>query len=236
LWTLPWGAEESETVGDREMQIPEGSPLFFVSYPRSRLRTSRTTAQGNADRYVQEFFEALSDHVRELVGRSTGADPGFLDQSMDGGRQWEPDMLRAVGSCQVFIPLISPSLFESDWCGKEWDAFAKRTVINRKTKKSDEESAIVPVTWLPTKEADPEIVQRIHRFEPKRLPDPDTRDLYWSEGIYGLRVIQEDRHYQIAVWHLAQRIRDIYWSHWVEPKVIENSTGLNNVFDLGEDA
>ena len=67
-------------------------------------------------------------YVGGLTVRRPGADPGFMDLSMNPGSEWRGELLEAVGTCKVFVALLSPSYTASEWCGKEWDAFSRRKV------------------------------------------------------------------------------------------------------------
>jgi hypothetical protein len=212
--------DRERTVIDENFDVEPHAPLFFVSYARTRA----------AD-LILEFFRDLSNHVQELVGRTAGADPGFLDRSMAGGQRWAPEVLRAVGTCQVFVPLISPSLFESKWCAYEWDAFSQRKVLNRATRAPDLETAILPVIWsLPDSTQEPTVVRWIQRFSPSGLPDSTVASLYEREGIYGLRSLNMDSAYRAVVWRLAQRIAGLYRSHFVTPMTFADIGQLRNVF------
>lgn len=208
------------TVSDTIFAVDPRLPLFFVSY-------AHTPSSHDS---VLEFFEDLSNHVRELVGRGPGADPGFLDRrSLTGGRPWTPELLRAVGACQVFIPLISTSLFESTWCGYEWDAFSRRQVVNRATRLPDLETAILPVIWASVDpEREPKAVKRIQRFTPTGLPTSVVK-MYEEEGIYGLRILDMDA-YQAVVWRLAQRVVGLTRTYLVHPMTITDADQLRNVF------
>jgi hypothetical protein len=158
------------------------APLFFISY--SRAPVGRAT--GKPAEYVSRFFEDLSVHVSELVGPVTGVDAGFLDSSIAGGERWSPELLQAAGTCQVFVPLVSSALLGSDWCGREWDAFSRRTIVPRHSSASPHETAIVPVTWSPTNgTALPRVLRDIQRFTPTAVPDPDIAVHYQRDGSMG---------------------------------------------------
>ncbi|MDQ7903253.1 TIR-like protein FxsC [Phytohabitans sp. ZYX-F-186] len=205
-----------------EFELEPGMPLFFLSY-----------AHVNATRgEVNRFFEDLSTDVNELVGRSVGADPGFMDSVMSGGEHWSPELLRATGTCQVFVPLISASLVRSSWCGMEWDAFARRKRVRRQDRRADNATGIVPVRWSPTELVDlPAVVQKIQWFSPGRLPDPKLPALYEQAGLYGLLKLGLDREYRAVVWWLAQHVVGIFRSHWVTAQIPSGPEELRNVFD-----
>ncbi|MEU8420856.1 TIR-like protein FxsC [Micromonospora sp. NPDC048835] len=204
------------------------APLFFISY--SRAPVGRAT--GKPAEYVSRFFEDLSVHVSELVGPVTGVDAGFLDTSIPGGERWSPELLQAAGTCQVFVPLVSSALLGSAWCGREWDAFARRRITPRHSSASVHETAIVPVTWSPTNgTAQPRVLRDIQRFSPTAMPDPDIAVHYQRDGVYGLLTMQWENAYRAVVWRLAQRIVAIHRSYLVEPWVPESVDELCNRFD-----
>jgi hypothetical protein len=224
------GGGKSGIMAEAEFDVDPGAALFFVSYARAGQAPSLSISDRDPDRYVVQFFEDLSIHVRELVGRPIGADPGFLDRSMSGGVEWTAELLHAAGHCQVFIPLISASLLSSEWCALELRSFSRRLVINRATGSRDRDTAIVPVTWSPISEAMvPPMLRSIQVFSPPRLPDSIVAR-YQQEGIYGLRTLRDEDAYQAVVWRLAQRVVQLHRSHWVAPMEINKVDQLRNFF------
>ncbi|MBR7833238.1 toll/interleukin-1 receptor domain-containing protein [Actinospica durhamensis] len=67
-------------------------------------------------------------------------------QAMRSGRDWEREILRAVGSCQVFVDLRSNPYSHSPWCGREWTAFTRRRCWSRTTRERTATNAAV--WWL----------------------------------------------------------------------------------------
>src|SRR5262249_35038308 len=155
-----------------------GSPLFFVSYARGnpiRLPSSPK----DPDEHVVRFFGDLVTHVNELVSPPTGVDVGFIDRSIDGGERWEDELLAAARTCQVFVPLISPPYHRSDWCMHEWEPCASRRIHNRDPAKLGSETAIVPVSWVPTDlDSLPELIRNIQMFAPEGLPAKNMAAIY----------------------------------------------------------
>jgi hypothetical protein len=140
-------------------------------------------------------------------------------------------LLTAAGTCQVFIPLISPRLLYSEWCAMEWDAFSRRTVVRREDRRSDHETAIVPITWSPTGPVElPPVVRDVQRFYPAGMRDLDIAALYQREGVYGLLELGAETAYRAVVWRLAQRVVATHRSHWVEPLIPAGVDGLRKVF------
>lgn len=204
------------------------SPLFFLSYGRSTV----DLGQQDPDRYVVEFFEELSMNVALLFGREAGSDPGFMDRwSVQGGRRWSGELLAAVGTCQVFIPLISMPLVQSPWCGREWDAFSRRTVLNQRSGRADHETAIVPLRWSPVQpHRMPAVMRQVQLFSPEGLPDPAIAINYQREGLYGLRMLGLETAYKAVGWQLAKRVVEIVGSHSVPPMELKSPDELQNVF------
>jgi hypothetical protein len=192
-------------------------PLFFVSYPHSGGRFPPSGRPKERDRHVARFFDDLSEHLVNLVPRGAGADPGFLDRQIQGGEEWHPEVLQALGTSNVFVALLSAPLFTSVWCGKEWYGFSKREVVGIGPHADPHETAIVPVVWatLPTEAAMPSAVTAVQRFVPGALPDPAVAEHYRRDGVYGLMVTRQEDAYQMVVWRLAQRIAALCQSHEV---------------------
>jgi len=176
------------------------------------------------------FFNDLSDNVAELVSRSVGADPGYMDRSMGGGNYWTTELLQAVGTCKVFVALLSVPYFQSEWCSMEWFAFTQRRVIRYSGAGSEHQTAIVPVVWAAPLPHDhvPAAVDRVQRFLPSSLPDVDIAGQYEAEGIVGLLQMKMDLYY-VVVWKLAQRIAEIYHNFRVEPRVLR-AQQLRDIF------
>jgi hypothetical protein len=197
------------------------APLFFLSYAHS--------TQGQQSRFIR-FFEDLSENVAELVSRSAGSDPGYMDRSMGGGNRWAPELLEAIGTCQVFVALLSAPYFKSTWCSMEWFAFSQRRVIRYSGDGTEHQTAVVPVVWaapLPHGQA-PAVVLDVQLFSPSGLPNADIAGQYQAEGVVGLLQTQVEL-YQAVVWRLAQRIASIYYSYRVEPRVFRQQE-LRDIF------
>jgi TIR domain len=205
--------------GDRT--DPPMSPLFFISYARQNS-LQLPMPPGERDRHAVRLFGDLSLHVNELVSPPTGVDPGFIDRSIRGGQWWEPDLLDAARTCQVFIPLISPSYVQSEWCTRELETFAARRVVRVAPAHVSHETAILPVIWVRTEETLlPAKIRAIQQFSPEGLPDPRMAALYRENGIYGLLSMRQDEAYDNVVWKLAQRVAEICKSHRVVPAEVE---------------
>lgn len=197
-------------------EVP-GAPLFFLSHRAARSN----------DPMVTKFFADLSENVAQLVPISPGVDPGFMDRSIRTGAEWGAEVAEALGTCQTFIPLLSPNYFNSVWCGMEWYAFSQRRVLPAESP----QTAIIPVIWTPSPpERAPQAVRAIQRFTPTGLPDLRTTEIYHNEGILGMLRLGYESAYQAVVWRLGQHIADMHNNFRVEPHVFRQDE-LRNAFD-----
>jgi hypothetical protein len=214
---------------------PIRGPVFFLSHARVPRSSDAFADPRTSEWPVNRLFEDLSTHVAELVSLPVGVDPGFLDREMDGGTRWESELLSAVGTCQVFVPLLSENYLSSEWCAREWDAFARRPVRRRPTPPSHNKTSILPVTWVPMTGALPTMVSQLQLFRPQRLQNSSVAQRYTAEGVYGL-IHMRDEAYSTVVWRLAQEIVALYHSNHVEPKIARDSYRLRSSFRGGEEA
>ncbi len=197
-------------------------PLFFLSYAH--------TTKGQQSR-IKQFFEDLSENVAELVSRPVGADPGFMDRSMGGGNHWSAELLEAVGTCHVFVPLLSTPYLKSSWCGMEWFAFSRRHVARLSEVGSDHQTAIVPIVWAaPLQGPVPLVVDSVQRFA-LNFPDIYMTRQYEEEGVFGLLHMRADS-YETVVWKLAQRIASLCYDYRVDSLVLRE-VDLRDIFQEG---
>ena len=201
------------------------APLLFLSYSQNRAGSPRQRE------YAHDLFRDLSTHISELVGMPTGVDAGFIDRSMGGGERWTPALLSAVGRCQVFVPLVSPLLAASKWCGMEWHAFSRRKTVDDDGKPVADSTCILPVIWVPRARRNlPAVVNQVQSFTPN-LPFEDVEQ-YEANGLYGLRAMGERGRpaFDAVIWRLAQRVVALHQAYQVEPWEPTNRNELVNVF------
>lgn len=151
--------------------------------------------------WVERLFRDLCSHVMALTDLPAGSDAGFMDREIRSGEGWSERLGAALATCRVFVPLFSPRYFASEMCGKEWFAFAQRT-IHHSAVKNEPADAIVPALWVPV--------------PPAQLPDPAERlqfnhntfgERYVTDGLYGLIKLRGyAEQYERAVYELAKRI------------------------------
>jgi hypothetical protein len=210
-------------------EVDPRSPLFFLSYAHSQVINRDRERRYERNRRFTRFFDDLSDNVAELVSRPAGSDPGYMDdRSITSGQRWNAELLRAIGTCQIFVALLSPNYFTSLWCGFEWHAFAQRQVITYPEREKSNQAAIIPVIWAPIHEDVPAIVKEIQWFYPHDSSNSNIAARYESDGILGLLQLDPDA-YQAVVWQLAKRIAEICHDHRVEPRLFQVGE-LRNIF------
>ncbi|MEV0132518.1 SAV_2336 N-terminal domain-related protein [Dactylosporangium sp. NPDC050688] len=201
-------------------------PLFYLSFAHAAGSGS------NAD--VTRCFTDLSFNVSELARLGAGQDPGFYDMSLTVGDRWEQALLRPLGTCQMLVFLLSPRSLNSQWCAREWSAFARRRVYRRATGEPvGRISPIFPVIWAPIGGPLPHAVSEIQMFDPGGTR-PEFNAQYRENGLLGLlRTGQRDA-YDFVIWRLAMRIQQFQYDYWVEPSVPRDIAELRNTFDRPE--
>jgi hypothetical protein len=213
-------------------------PLFFLSYAHAGDVPYMNGAQPGPDGNVVEFFNELSNCVVSLIDRRPGVEPGFMDKSMQAGKLWSEELLHALGSCQVFVALLSPAYVNREWCAMEWDAFSQRKVTKLDEGASSNETCIIPVVWSPVPKpiSIPACVRKVTPFTLPDLSDPDMARRYLSDGIFGLGYYGQGLGhygrrdaYREVILRLAQQIRELYYSYQVEPREFKEEK-LRNIF------
>ena len=150
---------------------PPVMAFFFFSYARNDTQNE----------YLRSFYNEL---VVEISGR-LGIKPneaGFLDANLPSGSLWAEKTAQALATCKVFIPVYSPSFFNSGYCGQEWHCFRQRLA---ESKASNE--LILPVWWLPAGPQLPKCVASIQ----------DPRDNHGKEfREHGLHLLRKVKRYR----------------------------------------
>jgi hypothetical protein len=209
-------------------------PLFFVSHANA-TGIAGASRVAEADQLFVDFFGELSQHVNELHYRRSGADPGFMDLTMEGGLAWEREVLKAVGTCHVFVALLSSPYVNHKWCGLEWCAFRLRRSWRLDMDGwTETNECIVPVLWAPLSDAAmPPAVLEVERFSPPPLRAGKLASAYREQGLRGLK-ITDPASYAAAVWWLALEIKQKLDDYRVESRVPRTRHDLANVFETGE--
>lgn len=170
------------------------APYFFLSYAHKALGGARDEVE--PDYWVSEFFRDLCRFVEQQAGPLKGVPAGFIGSGRGPGGDWPSEVIRALATCRVFVPLYSGCYFADEDCGREWNFFTHRT-----TDPATQAAAIVPGLWDPV--------------EPGRLPQAARvlrsryhgSEAYESRGLYGIIKVSRYRtEYDEAVSALASRV------------------------------
>jgi FxsC-like protein len=173
-------------------------PYFFLSYARTPKRDP--SDRDDPDRWVYKLYKDLCGTILQMTD-ARPEEAGFMDRETELGTEWSLELTTALARCRAFVPLYSRRYFESDNCGREWFAFARRE-ITHKARGSQVMDAIVPGLWAGIdRDKLPHVAQSV-QFDHKFLGER-----YCTEGFYGIMKLQNYRaDYQRAVHRLAQRI------------------------------
>jgi len=115
---------------------PDPVSMFFLSYAHD------DDGRGG---YVRDFLDDLRDEMHRMTGRAQ-EDLGFIDVEIRTGDQWDAVIAREIAECRVLLALCSPLYFGSEFCGKEWQAFADRLAAEPPVDNRPP-PLIVPLRW-----------------------------------------------------------------------------------------
>ena len=176
-------------------------PYFFLSYARTPKRD--LADKENPDRWVQKLYKDLCDAILQMTDVRP-AEAGFMDTENKLGAEWSPELMVALKSCRVFVPLYSRRYFESDNCGREWFAFARREV-NHRARGGERVDAIVPALWTRLDRGKIPAIAQTYQYA-----HPGLGERYCTEGLYGIMKLRNYRDaYHRAVHRLAERIIEL---------------------------
>ncbi|MEV7862967.1 TIR-like protein FxsC [Streptomyces hirsutus] len=163
----------------------------------------------NGKNLVAGFFEDLCTELGNVTGKSQ-VELGYNYLEMRAAMKWRRELVEALGSCKVFVPLYSPRYFASEFCGKEWWGFAQRQQKHADKNKSSEPELIFPIIWesvFNNRVEMPEIAADIWARE---------RDLGERYAQTGLRQLVQLKHhanyahqYQEIIFALGNRLADL---------------------------
>ncbi len=186
-------------VHEHESGPAVNMPYFFLSYARTPKRDQND--KSDPDRWVYKLYRDLCENILSLINVEPES-VGFMDRENRLGVRWSEELTRALATCRVFVPLYSERYFESENCGKEWFAFARRELTHIARGPQPSMSAIVPVLWTTI---DQSILPGAARSIQYNHRDLGAR--YCADGFYGIIKLNRYRDdYQLAVLRLAQRI------------------------------
>jgi F-box protein 11 len=104
------------------MAIDPDKPHAFLSYTRSD------------DNYFNGGISWLRGRLEQAVQARTGAPfQIFQDvEHIDYGDRWEKKLDQALKEAQIFIPILTPSFFHSNFCRREAQAFLNYAAQTRR--------------------------------------------------------------------------------------------------------
>jgi FxsC-like protein len=186
----------SGVVGERSGRAND-PPYFFLSYHRSDFRPADGS---DPDSAVRRFFAGLCKDVAQFAASSN---PGVMDRQSPVGSPWRDKLAEALACCKVFVPLLSPGYFNSEFCGREWTVFSRRMRMHAATGHS--EPAIVPVLWTRLQAEDlPPQVSRLN------LTSSGFPPAYEQQGMFVLMRLQRySGAYTKSVLKVAQTIWEV---------------------------
>lgn len=190
-------------------------PYVFISYARADAQ----------DELANKFYRDLCVEVSQRGGVEI-EEAGYVDIDTPIGDSWPTALANALGDCRVFVPLVSPNYFRSEYCGKEWQAF-----WNRLTKYAEEQgewpNLIIPVVWVPPIDGWPERTREVQSMEGQLGGAYDT---------YGMRYLLQDTgaQYERALAKVATAVVAAGRAHRLTQDRISPLSLTENFFAAGE--
>src|SRR5713226_7549689 len=165
---------------------------FFFSYARD-----------DNDSHLEKFYADLCKEIRLAKGLAQ-EDVGFLDQSNIGlGDVWSEKLREALRTCKVLVSICSPTYFDREYCGKEFQVCLRRQASSGKSS-----TALFSVIWgMPTGSvhASMKKFQYTHRSLPS---------IYAQEGLrYMMKLDRHKDDYEQFLTRLARAIVNVGNKH-----------------------
>lgn len=171
--------------------------VYFTSYARA-----------DRDRALDTFIKDLKDEVRVKTGvQPDEIEAGwFFDtSSIKTGDDWANVLGDALRHAKICICLCSPTYFNSNFCGKEFQVFLERRAAHLQTAADPTVKArvIFPILWeIPGGDL-PDVVLNF------QYTDDDLPEKYAKDGLRTLKKLKGRRDsYLKCVMAFATRIRD----------------------------
>ncbi|GAA2362875.1 TIR-like protein FxsC [Dactylosporangium salmoneum] len=188
------------------MPTDEGM-YFFLSYAHpSPLRGFEM----QPDAEVLKFFTDLSRRLRAVAALREGQRVGFLDAELDPGADWDRARGRALSVAQVFVPLYSPTYFNSPGTLSELRWFRDRLAV---LPPEEARPHVLPVLWdpLPPRPDSPP------RTEDALAIAPDSA-AYREDGMRVLSVFpMYEKEYDDVLGRIAAAINRVAHGHRLPP-------------------
>jgi FxsC-like protein len=165
----------------------------FISYARADSKTS----------HLGRFINDLKQDLAARTGQ-TGETALFLDrENIEVADEWDSALSKALCESTLLVALCSPSYFNSDYCGREYQVFLDRrqSLIDSQVYGQQPVRAIFPVLWQPLTDPLPEVVSKFqndHQIFPS---------VYAEEGLrYLMQLSRHHDDYQEFVLQLGKKL------------------------------
>ncbi|MGJ6966311.1 TIR-like protein FxsC [Streptosporangium sp. G11] len=181
------------------MNDMDSRPYFFVSH--SSVPISQDETQANS--LLHRIYHDLLSRVIQFMVETASPPVGFIEWRDRSTMPPPSEVVQAVMSCRVLVPLYSKRYFEDRRCAAEWSLFQRR--VEEVDARHSVTAPIVPAIWTPVDVAEiPEEASAIP-FDPIEFGSA-----YAEHGLYGLASIERFRpEYLNTLDILAKRIVDI---------------------------
>lgn len=149
----------------------------------------------------------LSQRVAPRLREADYGRGGFLDTTIDLGRKWPDELREALRTARVFVPLLSPAFFDSEFCGKEWAAFQQRLAAQ------GDPPLVLPVLFVPETDlrSIPGVVAPVTRWT------QDFGSEYLSRGLMGILPSPDPAPYDTFLARFADALVSAVTEHPVSP-------------------
>lgn len=161
-------------------QTKEADPWFYISF-----------AKADGDVYFQQFVSDLSIELAALLGPSIS-----LFQDLSLAESWSEGIRHAVRTCKVAICILTPTYFQSESCGREFQVFRDRSSRSGSR-------GIFPISWIPVKPM-PRLISEM------QIPVENFSEVYAKEGLaYLMRLSRYRDEYQALIQSFARHLLSI---------------------------
>jgi len=196
-------------------------PYFFLSYAHTPRHDSGDS--DDPDLWVAKLFNDISGHIMQLTDFPRGANPGFMDRRLRSGDDWPTELVQALATCHVFVPLYSKRYFTSEHCGKEWFYFTSRA-LNHAARVTGAVETIVPAVWAP-------VDIRQLPAAARSIQVNHYSEAYEANGFYGIIKLSRYKDaYDEAVYALARRIVQVAERAPVKEGLVTEYGSLESAF------